>query len=204
MKNLIIFITIFLIVTGCEKKERILYLSDDVKKNFSYKQGSYWVYRDSISGSVDSCYVIDYRIYFREIDYTSYYAYEDYDKVQGISMVMNFVALNKGNKINIDFRVDATEVDMGGIFNPQPKSNGSVQDNFNCNLPISPKTYQSNPVNYLTFINVSGVNFDKVFEVQSEFGMFYINESLGLIKIKTIYDSVSYNWELIRHNVVKP
>ncbi|MES2479686.1 MAG: hypothetical protein V4561_11410 [Bacteroidota bacterium] len=52
MKN-----SLIMFFAGCKKKNQTIYLSEDIKRNFSFKPGSYWIYRDSISGREDSCYI---------------------------------------------------------------------------------------------------------------------------------------------------
>ena len=49
---------VFIIVAACNKNnERHIPIDADVLANFNYKSGSYWIYRDSLSGQVDSFYV---------------------------------------------------------------------------------------------------------------------------------------------------
>jgi hypothetical protein len=59
MKNLLLLLLgLGLAISACHKNEIIHYpLSAQLKATFGYKIGSYWVYRDSVSGEIDSFYV---------------------------------------------------------------------------------------------------------------------------------------------------
>jgi hypothetical protein len=41
-------------------------ISDSMKKYFLYQPGSYWIYRDDFTGSIDSTYVNSYRVFFKD------------------------------------------------------------------------------------------------------------------------------------------
>ena len=43
---------------ACKQKENKIAVDSGLRSDFGYRQGSYWVYRDSVSGEVDSAYVI--------------------------------------------------------------------------------------------------------------------------------------------------
>lgn len=60
--NLILFLLINLFLVSCTKKtnppeEIFIPVSDEFKKNWYFKAGSYWIYKDSISKRVDSAYI---------------------------------------------------------------------------------------------------------------------------------------------------
>jgi hypothetical protein len=47
------------IMWGCKKQPGTVAIDADLEKNFSYKPGTYWIYRDSLTGEVDSFAVVD-------------------------------------------------------------------------------------------------------------------------------------------------
>ena len=51
------FIWIFLLFIVCCNKEKNYTISDNMKEYFAYKQGSYWIYKNDSTGSLDSTYV---------------------------------------------------------------------------------------------------------------------------------------------------
>lgn len=59
MKSYFPFLVFIFLFTACSKKHDPVYsyLSSDTKKHFYFKPGSYWIYRDSISGRTDSFYL---------------------------------------------------------------------------------------------------------------------------------------------------
>jgi hypothetical protein len=54
LHNLIWIFLLLYAMSGCKKKTDSIAVSADVRKYFCYKQGSYWIYRDSLSGETDS------------------------------------------------------------------------------------------------------------------------------------------------------
>ena len=51
-------LAIAMIFSACMKKNStIIPVDAGLKSNFSYKPGSYWIYKDSVSGATDSVYV---------------------------------------------------------------------------------------------------------------------------------------------------
>jgi hypothetical protein len=65
MKRLVILILLtgsvmsLLIISSC-KKDKHYSISDTMKQYFCYQKGSYWIYKDDLTGSLDSTYVKDY------------------------------------------------------------------------------------------------------------------------------------------------
>lgn len=54
-------IALLLLFAACKKDGKpYMPLNADLKKNYSFKVGSYWIYRDSLTGRVDSFYVTKY------------------------------------------------------------------------------------------------------------------------------------------------
>lgn len=186
MKNLIITLAALMLVLAC-KKERIQYLSDDIKKNYSYKPGTYWIYKDSATGREDSCYV--YSNYINFIDNTKdRSAFNGYDKVEYISVVI------KGY-IHIEINIFNSGLNSALLFYSNPQT-------FGCPLPINQQTVYGSD-EFLPSISLQGKEFLNTFKINDDFGLYYFNESIGIIKMKVTNDSVAYNWELVRHKVLK-
>ncbi len=56
-----------LLAVGCSKKKMTHYpVNAELKAAFNYKPGTYWIYRDSISGEVDSFFVTRYDSSFHQ------------------------------------------------------------------------------------------------------------------------------------------
>ena len=51
-------------------------MPQEFKDYVDFPVGSYWVYEDSISGNIDSIYLIDYKTYIFDPQHTCYCYYE--------------------------------------------------------------------------------------------------------------------------------
>src|SRR4051812_15682089 len=64
----LIVVTLFciLVIPAC-KKDRyntpVIMINSGMMSDFGYKTGTYWVYRDSVSGEIDSAWVASTRVY---------------------------------------------------------------------------------------------------------------------------------------------
>ncbi|HRO42990.1 MAG TPA: hypothetical protein PL009_09155 [Flavipsychrobacter sp.] len=55
-----IFFFLVIIVCSCNKEKTTrVPVNAELKKNFNYDVGSYWVYRDSLTGDIDSLFVVN-------------------------------------------------------------------------------------------------------------------------------------------------
>ena len=54
----LILLVFFCAFIGCQKKTAIVPMNAILKKYYCYKQGSYWIYRDSLNGDIDSFAVV--------------------------------------------------------------------------------------------------------------------------------------------------
>jgi len=71
----ILIISILFLAADCNKKPTY-YMPQEFKDYVIYPVGSYWVYEDSISGNIDSIYLIDYKIYIFDTEHAYYFKYE--------------------------------------------------------------------------------------------------------------------------------
>jgi hypothetical protein len=198
MKNSIITIAVLMLILGC-KKERIQYISDDIKQNYFYKPGSYWIYRDSVTGREDSCYVLSYSIDLVDINDRS--TSQDYDKYESLKINMRVATLGISYKYSITtfIKDDNISYMLGG------NSGFKV---FGCPLPINSSSINTSRykglLEFFKSINLQGKEFINTLKYNTNGGGFcYINESVGLIKLKTSLDSSNYNYELLRYNIIK-
>ena len=66
--TLLIFLA--LIISGCKKKNNTpatIPVNAGLKADFGYKPGSYWIYKDALSGNIDSAYVTSNTIIYRQL-----------------------------------------------------------------------------------------------------------------------------------------
>ncbi len=54
----ILFITATIVYFSCNKnKSNVISVNADIKSSFNYQPGTYWIYRDSLTGNIDSFFV---------------------------------------------------------------------------------------------------------------------------------------------------
>lgn len=60
MKNLIIVFVVVVLLTACNKEPqyKTVYLDPGLKATFDYKPGTYFIFKDSITGELDSVYLV--------------------------------------------------------------------------------------------------------------------------------------------------
>lgn len=199
MKNLLALLIALFFFTAC-KKERILYISDDIKRNFSYKPGSYWIYRDSVSGREDSCYVVDKNISMVDIYDRS--TSQNYDKYESLHINLRVASL--GHSYKFENTIYIKNDNFIYMFGSNYTYSFRV---FGCPLPISTSSINKyrygNTIEFLPSININGKEFINNFKMNNDDGLCYFNNNVGVIKLSTVLDSTSYNYELIRYRVIK-
>jgi hypothetical protein len=206
-----IFALLLLIYVGCSscKKEietRTYYLDQGIKDWMYFKKGTYWVYRDSVSGAIDSAWVdtsyinmvylersrnglpnyhTNTETFFVEIKrtrnpYIYIYIYMSvlytYRNYPSGILPGNAAFINE-SKYNVDKA--AGVITSGNVFYYPPK-NGIEAD--------KPQTF------YETY-TVAGKEYKNVSLYQG----YYICKNYGIIKIGGVLNT----WELIRSNIVQ-
>lgn len=58
MRTVLLFGFIACIMLACTKAEPNLAIDSGLEAAFDYQKGTYWIYKDSLSGRIDSLYVI--------------------------------------------------------------------------------------------------------------------------------------------------
>lgn len=206
MKNLLTLLVPLLFFTACKKKEFVSYLLPETKASFSFKSGSYWIYRDSISGRLDSCYFEKKEFYISPASPT----HEAYENLR-ISLIQKPIDLTVTEKINWNlwFMMRGLSIQ----YEKQFTSKDSIGHFGMATLyPIPEDTVSYDNVDYYqipSFV-LGGNVFSNVGVVAPE-GIngtrFYINASVGVIKMR-IYngigdDKINEVWELQRWNVIR-
>lgn len=206
MKNLIPILIALLLFTACKKKEFVSYLLPETKASFSFKPGSYWIFRDSISGRVDSCYFDKKEFYISPASRT----HEAYENLS-ISLIQKQMDLTVTEQINWNlwFMMRGLSIQ----YEKQINSKDSIGHFAMATLyPIPEDTVTYNNVDYYqipSFV-LGGNVFSNVGVVAPEGNngaTFYINADIGFIKMR-IYNGIgaikiNEVWELQRWNVIK-
>ena len=204
MKKYIHLILFSILLLGCNKKD-VLYVPAEVKQKYSFKKGSYWIYRDSISGRIDSCYLSTNQLFVPEKLRTesSYFEY----------LILGFVQKPIDTTINVQINLQLSfksAIMSGGYANLNKQI---IIDGFVCYAPIPLKDHtvkiKGTESNIYSLPNYTlGSNlFSNVSKIFANNQTIYINDSVGYIKMNIHYeglkDTVNEVWELQRWNVIK-
>ena len=218
MKNIFILsvLPLILIANSCQKNTPVKQVDAGLKAAFNFQPGTYWIYKDSISGKVDSFVVTGnqpgsgpdngYLDYYINI-FISEYAYDTSININAIQWEYslngnNFILLyyNSNAISNFGKSIDYSDLfsyplSVGNSFGNADISNVTTATSFS--LSIDGQTYSNtNLVNsILLYNNIYEYSFNN---------LFYIDAKIGFIKIvlNQPNDSLHRIWELQRYNVV--
>jgi len=177
----------------------------DLKAAFSYLPGTYWIYRDSISGHVDSFFVTQDT--HNNYNYNSQYTFDQITVRITAYNVASFadsdtweISLYQST-IAIDYDIDLYSKNTDGIdYYPltYPFTDGEYIGSTGTNVNTL-SILGNYVVDGKTFNNVAQVNY-----VDGTNDYFYISSDVGIIKMR-LYDNVDsvHVWELERWNIVK-
>jgi len=186
---------------GCHKANNGRPIDATVTKYFSYKPGTYWIYKDSLSGALDSFVVV--KNTFTTIP----------DNLGGYEEETEFISIfNNGNNIgNGEWSLFESVVeyhntlvyseDYSFLFGFPFSSTGTTDSIFSDVISV---------VNYFPTYSLMGIAYNAVTEVShyglhdSYFDIFYINQDSGIIKMAYHHpvDSTNYILELQSCNII--
>lgn len=222
MKNLLITLAALMLVLGC-KKERTTYAPVGLKRNFSFKEGSYWIYRDSISGREDSCYVERLSDYITNTYSGREKGNQSMREIFSVYLLQK--PIDKMIKEETQWTIEFNTLGFGlGYSTQSPFSIINDADSFggvsillyNKNYPIQ---ISSNIEKYSNFV-LNGYDFTNVYHIKNspnDAPSVYFNDSVGYIKMNVNlgykwYDKLTKNfvtkyrnqvWELQRCKIIK-
>lgn len=198
MKNVLIIFVALLFFTSCKRKDNTIYLSEDIKRNYSFKPGSYWIYRDSISGREDSCYIGLLRLFTANEDRKNTRFIEVLQV--GFTQVPIYAASTEKISREIRFMKNLIVINEFSCFYPIAQSKQNVSwESFSgttewlANYKLDGTKYQ----------NVFNINFEPTNNSNSYYRNYWLNDSIGFIKMRELGDTVNYVWELQRFKIIK-
>jgi len=221
MKNITYLAILFMVVllfNSCKKNGGIPHyvIDADLKTAFDFKPGTYWIYKDSISGRVDSFavrsnmsntgtvsgnYSIDgIKIYITE--YNGGSLIDTSDWVFNLSINFEELIWYK------NFNTGNYYFDFEPLFT-YPFKNGSlnmIDGQYGNDAPITTNIYSS--------YTVAGNSYSNIAEINNEYSennklyyddWFYISSEIGYIKINIYdpYDSIYKVWQIQRCKIIK-
>ena len=232
MKNIALTAIVFscLLLAACHKSSSsditTVTIDTALKADFNFQQGSYWIYRDSISGNVDSFFV----------EYTSH----TFDNINNNFIIENLGIVILGHSINmaIDkdtiilsffyestmFNLDYFVNHLGAEISLCPLVNYPYQSSFNQFSGFAGQSsygdigkiiniFDSYSLNGQTFSNVAAIEHSSSDSQPSYTGQyiqysyddqFYVCPNVGLIKIILNHpvDSFYRVWELQKYSII--
>jgi len=220
----LVVLAVLIIFSGCKKNPgngtQIVPIEAGLKANFGYQPGTYWIYKDSVSGETDSAYV-----YASSLDsqYLGCVLFAGQPKFQGMTVSVmvsnnhaidterwNFFIQDSTFYINFYNNNDIVESRMNlalfqypfalgnlGVVGCEPNGdNGSVADI----IPEVSENGQSYTNAARSVHSASGGYANLVYN-----DCFYANQDAGLVKIVFDHptDSVNRVLQLIRYHLVR-
>lgn len=193
---LLIFL-FFLFSASCKKKEIRRIDSPLLREAITFKDGSYFVYRDSISGDIDSFWVDGFELYNSGVEhsltiekgvYLMYHADStkkftfrtDGEDFRGIEFMRGKFVLDNNN-----------QWDFTSLTNPHVSN-----DVLKCIFLGHFETYAINGVNYpevYVYASIDSLNY-----AQS-----YYSSTHGLVKLEIKNNNVHVVYELLKQKVIK-
>lgn len=221
-----VVVVIYILVQGlysCKKPGAdpvaIVYLDQALKNYYDWQEGSYWVYKDSLTGDVDS-FVVSKYYYDEGINAKDY-------NVQKVNIIINEYPVNRPvtrsnsnvllwtlqrNSAALDYRFhpDSFEKALTLSFGPIPFI---IEDSiyyYQGPPCISDTSYYG--THKLATLNVGTTQFNEVFEkyyrrssiecydLIPQDDTYFINQDAGLVKMR-LNNYVNRNWELLYYHI---
>lgn len=166
---------IAILAIGCKKKEEFSKTIDPkMKQYFSFQPGTYWIYKDSVSGKEDSFYVSQNTTTTKDgIEYNE-------------TLIM----------IHGDTAARSCSINLH-----QTGLNFSFQESRSVGFSFVLLGNDALWIN-ITTTSVNGSSFDSVKKVESD-GSYWLRHNLGLIRIAPNKGPKYKIWELLRYRIVK-
>ena len=191
------FLLVAAVIFSCNKTPTTP-INTDVKANFSYQPGTYWIYRDTVSGAMDSLYV---RANIRQDIKNANVPVE--------SIIMYLTQYNLAvptDTIPLRYSLSQSYLDTYlGTTVPYPFKVGPINTGGYGGTVLN--VYGNYTVNGQTFANVAEVSHALIPSPYFLNDTFYICASAGIIKNITSQqiDTIVTNrvWELQRYHIVR-
>ncbi len=206
MKKNIIFFMLLFFASACCKKGVTTYITDpEIISAGTFKVGTYYIYRDSITGVEDSIWVVDYNRAIYDMS-SNYYKSDSrcFDKTEQIRTIFKSISDTSINISYINTTASTSYSNIGYLLN-KPFIIDEVQSN--------PKGYIKN-INFYPNYNFINNNYQNVYHRYNKMALNNVlNDSLvtntyyssysGLVKFSIQTDTSYVVKELIRSNIIK-
>ncbi len=223
MKNITLsLLTIILIFSACKKNNgTIVPVDAGLKSSFNYKPGSYWIYKDSLSGATDSVYVVANTI--------EYYLAggcvpsKNAPQIESISILLSFAKSNLSDSEQWHFRMEGDKFYLSMYNNADKVESRAGFHLFTWPLAIGPSQNSGCVLNFdsgsvtdiIPQVSMSGQTYNNAArsahsQSTHDTSMayndcFYVNQAAGIIKVVFDHPTLSVHrvLELQRYHIVR-
>ncbi len=204
-----------LIYNSCneEKKETIctdvntLKIPQEIKDRFFFKDSSYWIYRDSISGEIDSCWISNSWQSISNAEKTS--PNSKGKCFEGISYELNSLYTNKHqifinpffSDLSTPFENESFQIIYSGKYNNNRISFTRISY---IGLKLDTFNFEGGEISKLNIVSVKNVTYSDIVYLNYAlpsidiFKRIYYANKVGIIKYE---DNKGRVWELIRNKI---
>jgi hypothetical protein len=182
-----------IMTAGC-KKQKHTPINADMKRYFSFKKGTYWIYKDSLSGEMDSFIVLtntyttiatsNGEIEDEEIDDISVYTNGVFNSIS-----CSWVLIN--NLVGYIISIDQTGLNYQLFIYPFQQGYTSPTTGYTITNVFATYYLDGNTFNTVAQIYQNGYS-----------DLFYISIDAGIIKMKFNHTPLQKTWELQRYKIL--
>lgn len=214
MKTNYILCVCLIFLATCTKKQQSVSINAGLKANFGFKAGTYWVYKDSITGRIDSFIVSNVTDAYKTNYMTGGTAFQDEEMYITMTDYKNEDSIGlwyfylESNGMAISFKYnDDTPVNFDyALFSYPIKINGTVPFNpYDTGIVIN--IYPSFLLNSQSYINTALILHmsHPLSTIMPHNDQYYVNDSVGIIKMTLNYppDSIYRVMELQNYKIIK-
>jgi len=199
MKNCVFLLLIAALVVSCTKEN--VFVSAELKQNFFFPPSSYWVYQDSISGSVDSFVVTRYEKVMSngtvENEEAITLHFNRYRNGLLSDTSNNWWTLGAG--VSVSYFVSSTLGRIGFYFWYPYESLPSGMNSDSSRYSITSLPYRN--VNNHSYYPTAEA--DVTNNTGSVTDKFYVTAKVGLIQMIIDHPSQQENWQLLRYYIAQ-
>jgi len=213
---LLIVIVSISVFIACKKTPRHATIDESLKAHFNYKVGSYWIYKDSISGQEDSFYVTN------NVFSSSQVSDEEISDGININIVQKDIYLNTNDTVSWLLQLNSNVLSLSWTDPESVDLRGKLmQYSPFVMYPFKITAYgginnvSGSVTNILSNYSINGNSFYNVAQIHDTLinnvtaytfsDWFYLSDSIGIVKMRINHppDTINRVWEIERWNIVK-
>lgn len=199
MKQYLILLLAVIALAACKHNDDKEYipLNTQLKNSYSFKEGSYWIYKDSITGRRDSFFVDRYQ-YIKSIDLGGAnnenvnFTMKDYPIDTPLSDSSSWL-LSLSNRESMELQYQHLA----------PPNQFFIITYLNYGYPFITGYTPDHDIQTIIYPNLSinNQNYSNVARLIHGGSSFYMRDSIGFVKIDLSYGAIRVLWELERYHI---